>query len=169
MSFPVPFRRSGSTGQGQRLGPCPGSMRAVWITAATLALFAADLVPGPGGGGTAAVAAAVTTHAASEEIMVDGIPHVRNGEVPREGTVTLTPQELWRAGGEEDEHFFGVISAALADSAGNIYLLDRQLSEVAVYSSDGRFLRTLSREGEGPGEVRRPVDMLWMPTGTSAS
>jgi hypothetical protein len=48
---------------------------------------------------------------------------------------------------------------------GNLYLMDQQLSQVVVLSPDGEYLRTLSREGEGPGEVRRPAGMLFMPDG----
>jgi hypothetical protein len=61
---------------------------------------------------------------------------------------------------------FGVISQVKACPAGNIYLLDSQLSEVKVFSPEGEFLKTLSREGDGPGEVRNPNDMIFMPDGT---
>jgi len=102
---------------------------------------------------------------ASEEVLIDGVLHVRNGETPREGITTVRLQEAWRVGGEDDEHIFGVISDVLVDDAGNLYLLDTQLSQVSVFSPDGEFLRTLSRMGEGPGEVRRPSDMLILPDG----
>ena len=101
-----------------------------------------------------------------EEITVDGVLHVRNGATPGDGVETLNLQELWRAGGEDDEVFFGVINRVLTDAGGNIYLLDSQLSEVQVYSADGEYLRTLSREGDGPGETRNPQDMLFLPDGT---
>ncbi len=61
---------------------------------------------------------------------------------------------------------FGVIIQGLVDDDGNVYLLDGQLSEVQVFDSDGEFVKTLSREGDGPGEVRQPFDMLWMPDGS---
>ena len=59
----------------------------------------------------------------------------------------------------------------MGDDDGNIYLLDSQLSEVKVFSPDGEPLKTLSREGDGPGEFRAlssvhvlPGDtlLLWM-------
>jgi hypothetical protein len=106
--------------------------------------------------------------AAGEKTTVDGVVHVHNGAKPAEGTVTRQLEELWRAGGEEDDIFFGSIPQVLADEQGNLYLLDGQLSEVKVYGPDGTFLRTLSREGEGPGEVRRPADMFFLPDGTLA-
>jgi hypothetical protein len=104
---------------------------------------------------------------APEEVLVDGIPHVRNGSEPLEGTQTIELEELWRVGGDDDDELlFGMIGQVLQDDEGNVYILDRQLSEVKVLSADGEFLRTLSREGEGPGETRRPRDMLMLDDGS---
>ena len=79
-------------------------------------------------------------------------------------TAALT--ELWRAGGEDDEVFFGSVAAIRTDNEGNILLLDGQLSEVQVYSPAGEHLRTVFREGDGPGEVRQPNDMFVTADGT---
>jgi len=103
---------------------------------------------------------------AGEKVMVDGVLHVKNGNTPRDGVQTLQLAEQWRIGGESDDVFFGVISRVLADQEGNIYLLDSQLSEVQVFSPTGEYLKTLSREGDGPGEVRNPNDLIFMPDGT---
>lgn len=104
---------------------------------------------------------------AAEEVLIDGVPHIRNSATPRDGTETWQLQELWRAGGEDDEEiFFGVIGGAVIDDDGNLYLLDRQLCQVYVFSAAGEYLRALSREGEGPGELRRPRDLLFMPSGS---
>jgi len=103
---------------------------------------------------------------ASEEVIVDGVLHVKNGSTATEGTQTLNLTEQWRIGGDDDDVFFGVVSRVMADDAGNVYLLDSQLSEVQVFSPTGEYLRTLSREGDGPGEVRNPNDMIFMPDGT---
>lgn len=104
---------------------------------------------------------------AGEEVLVDGVLHIRNGNTPPQGVETLQLKELWRAGGEDDEDvLFGIIGQVQVDDDGNIYLLDQQLSDVKVYSPDGEFLKTLSREGDGPGEIRSPNDMIFMPDGT---
>lgn len=102
---------------------------------------------------------------AGEEVTVGGELHIRNGTTPNQGTETLKLDELWRAGGDDEETVFGVITQVLSDKDGNIYLLDTQLCEVQVYAPNGEQLRTLSREGEGPGEIRAPIDMLFMPDG----
>ncbi len=74
--------------------------------------------------------------------------------------------ELWRAGGEDDEIFFGSVAAIRSDPDGNILILDGQLSEVHVYTPDGEYLRTVFHEGDGPGEIRQPNDMFVTADGT---
>ncbi len=113
-----------------------------------------------------AAAVAGTTPRADEAA---DVPRVLNQGDPAEGTQRLTLQELWRVGGEDDEeNIFGLITQVRADAAGNIYLLDTQLAHVEVYSPTGEHLRTLSREGEGPGEVRLPIDLALLPQGRVA-
>ncbi|HEU5217941.1 MAG TPA: 6-bladed beta-propeller [Gemmatimonadales bacterium] len=40
------------------------------------------------------------------------------------------------------------------DEAGRVYVSDRKPSVIKVYGPDGTFIRTIGREGEGPGEFR---------------
>ena len=71
----------------------------------------------------------------------EGVEHVLNPAEPVAASLTLSPQELWRIGGdsESENEFFGVISQVATDPSGSVYLLDRQLSEVRVFSSSGIF------------------------------
>lgn len=92
--------------------------------------------------------------------------HVSNPEVPENGRAELATRELWRAGAAEDGPLFGVVVQVLTDADGRVYLLDTQQSTVWTFAADGRYLGTLAREGEGPGEVRRPSDMALLPNGT---
>lgn len=100
---------------------------------------------------------------AANEVVVDGVPHVKNTTKPAKGTEVFELEELWRAGGEDEDIVFGLITQVLVDEANSVYLLDTQLSQVEVFSSEGEHLRTLSRQGEGPGETNSPVDMLFLP------
>ncbi len=90
---------------------------------------------------------------------------VPSGSEPAQGVRRMQLTEAWRAGGSEDEVFFGVIVDVASDGAGHVYLLDGQLNQVFVYSDDGQYLGTLSKEGEGPGEIRRPRTLLTLPAG----
>ena len=104
---------------------------------------------------------------AGEEVMIDGVMHVKNGPEPANGVETWQLEELWTAGGEDDEEvLFGIITQVEIDQDNNIYLLDNQMSEVHVFSPDGEFLRTLGRAGEGPGEVTNPAAMTVLPDGS---
>lgn len=78
---------------------------------------------------------------------------------------TLTLQEMWRAGGEEDEIFFGSVGSVQSGAGGEVLVLDSQLAQVQVYDARGRWLRTIGRSGEGPGEVRNPADCFFLPDG----
>ncbi|MFH1842379.1 MAG: 6-bladed beta-propeller [bacterium] len=104
---------------------------------------------------------------AAQEEFVDGVLHVKNSAAPSGGIETLTLEQMWQVGGEDDDDFmFGLISQALVDDENNVYLLDSQLNEVTVVSPAGEFLRTVGREGEGPGEFRMAFDMVFMPDGS---
>ncbi len=92
--------------------------------------------------------------------------HVVNEAVSRDGIQVVQMQELWRIDDDNEDLILGSVSQIKVDADGNIYALDRQLSHVVVLSRDGEFLRTLGREGDGPGEVRRPRDMLLLPDGS---
>jgi len=87
-------------------------------------------------------------------------PIVDNPAEPAQGRREVKMVELWRAGGEDDEIFFGNIAAVQSDAEGKIYLLDSQLSEVHVYSPEGEHLSVLGREGEGPGEFQGANDIF---------
>jgi len=104
---------------------------------------------------------------AGEVVTVDGVTYVKNGAEPASGVQELNLTEQWRAGGADDEEvFFGVITQVESDEDGNLYLLDTQLSQVMVFDADGEMTGTLSRPGEGPGEVNIPADMCFMPDGS---
>jgi len=103
---------------------------------------------------------------AGDVTVVDGVTVVTNSDTPRDGVVDMKLKELWRRGGEDDDLFFGLVLKALSDDEGNIYVLDMQLAEVMVFDPNGESIGTLSREGDGPGEVRAPSDMTWMPDGS---
>ena len=90
---------------------------------------------------------------------------VRNEE-PAQDVVALELEEQWRRGAEDDDVMIGLPVEALADEEGRVYLADQQLCQVFVFGPDGDLVKTLSREGEGPGEVRGPIDLVRLPDDT---
>ena len=96
------------------------------------------------------------------ETVREGVTFVTNPEKPMD-EATLELEEMWRRGGDDDEVLFGVVSQLVEDGEGNVYLLDGQLSEIQVFSPSGEWLRSVGREGEGPGEFRNGSDMFLGP------
>jgi len=104
-----------------------------------------------------------------KEVPRDGVIHLTNPAKPSDGATTLSPSLEWRAGGdEEDDILFGVLRDIAIDDKGNIYLLDVQLNQLHVFDRDGNFVRAIGREGEGPGEFRRPSGAFITPEGKIA-
>jgi len=103
---------------------------------------------------------------AGEMVTLDGVLHVQNPASPSGDTEVLTLKEQWRVGGDDEDVLLGIVRKAMPGKDGRLYLLDFQLSEVHVFSPAGEYLRSLSHEGDGPGEIRRPADMLFMPDGS---
>jgi len=97
------------------------------------------------------------------------VPTIHNPAVPADGVRTITLEEMWRRGGDDDQELmFGAIRRAVVDTDGTVYLLDSQLCEVNVLSPGGELIRTIGRLGDGPGEFRNPTDLCLMPDGTIA-
>ena len=67
-------------------------------------------------------------------------------------------EEVYRVGsldGPEWEQFGRIFDVAF-DGAGNVYLLDIDAMTVLVVNREGGFVRTVGREGDGPGEFNFP-------------
>jgi len=96
----------------------------------------------------------------------NGVELVKNPTAPAGGDLTLAPTQLWHLGAEEDadeSELFGRVTEVLVDAAGNSYLLDTQLNEIRVFSPTGEFLRSLGRNGEGPGEFVNGLHLFFLP------
>ncbi len=88
-------------------------------------------------------------------------PIIRNPAEPPGGTRTVELAERWRIGADDEDVLLGVVADVLTDRAGNLYLLDRQLCEIQILSPEGEYIRTVGREGDGPGEFRRPRGLMF--------
>lgn len=95
---------------------------------------------------------------------VNGVTIVRNPEEPvYEGSLFATEEEL-SIGDEEgsDTYAFSDISHLTADDRGRIYALDRKESHVKVFDAEGRYLRTIGRPGQGPGDLNEPIFVYFL-------
>lgn len=104
--------------------------------------------------------AVTRTDSAGVEIVVSRGPD-------RALTWTFTP--LFRLGGAEEgaESFYRVgRHGVAADTAGRLYILDRQAHRVVVFDSAGRYLRSMGQRGGGPGELDWPFNLSVADDGT---
>jgi len=79
---------------------------------------------------------------------IDGVLHVRNSDVPRDGAANLILDEVWRAGGPDDDLVFGMITQVRQGADGNLYVMDAQLSLVHVYSPGASIYERSSAKGK---------------------
>ena len=73
------------------------------------------------------------------------------------GDATLVPETSIGELDGPEEYLFGTVGSIAVDDDHDVYVLDRQARHVRVYDSDGTYLRTLGRDGEGPGEFKVPI------------
>lgn len=57
-------------------------------------------------------------------------------------------------------HIFGEVSDAVRLSNGQIAVADRQARSVSIFNAQAELIRTLGREGEGPGEFLDPIGVV---------
>jgi len=85
------------------------------------------------------------------------VHNIKGGEWGSNPKVSL---ELVRTIGDldtDDENLaFNSPLDMAVDNAGNIYILDSGNQRIQAFDSDGRFIRTIGRKGQGPGEFSSP-------------
>jgi len=124
-----------------------------WVTIALAVVLTAGLAFVPAScskkGGEAAWKADIVT--------VDGVRTVRNPETPRNGTFAFDLVEDLVIGDEKSEAYFfpGWVTISV-DDEGLIYACDSGNRRVQVYDKTGVFVKTLGRQGQGPGEYAFP-------------
>lgn len=90
--------------------------------------------------------------------VVNGITVVENPKLPLYEEPVLILEEELRVGDQESrsDYIFAKVSSLAVDSNLNIYAADDKEGHIKVFDSDGKYLRTISRSGQGPGEIGRP-------------
>lgn len=64
--------------------------------------------------------------------------------------------------GDERNQFFNVLEIAVHPSSGDILVADGGSGVMRVFNAEGAWLRTLGRNGEGPGETTRPATITFL-------
>lgn len=92
----------------------------------------------------------------------NGVKVVKNPEDPVYGEIIFDLEEDLSIGNESDENYMFFRTGGIAtDSQGNIYIVDGGNHRIQKFRSDGQFLQTIGRKGQGPGEFESPYD-VWL-------
>jgi hypothetical protein len=91
----------------------------------------------------------------------DGMTVIRNPKEPLYGELVLELEQDLSIGREDDENyaFYKSITCAL-DRQENIYVLDFDQCRIQQYDRDGKYVKTIGRKGQGPGEIESPVQIF---------
>jgi hypothetical protein len=129
-----------------------------------LSLLLVLVLPLAGCGGDAATASADGTWVG--DVSTDGnVTTVRNEAGSKwGGAATLVEEGSIGVETGAPEYMLGSIAGLWIDDE-EIYLIDTQVPIVRVYDLDGRHLRDIGAEGQGPGEYERPRSVLVGPDG----
>jgi hypothetical protein len=87
---------------------------------------------------------------------VDGVTIVKNPIEPLNPELHITFEEDLTIGAEvgDENYMFGSQVFLNTDDEGNFYVTDWDRKTVRKYDSDGKFLHSIGRPGQGPGEFQ---------------
>jgi len=97
----------------------------------------------------------------------DGVKTITNPDYPRDGRFIAKLIEEMSCG-EEAQPDAAMLNKPLdlkVDDQGRVYVMDWGDMHIKVYDPQGRFLRTISRKGQGPGEFGTPAFFTLMMDG----
>jgi hypothetical protein len=128
------------------------------------ALVAASAVLGACSGGEARARGATVEYDTAGDTIVARV------QGPALWGEDLVLQEEVRVGELEgaDEYTFGNVVSVTVDDAGAMYVLDEQARTVRKYDATGRHVQNIGRSGSGPGELKQPHSLDFLPDGRLA-
>jgi len=89
---------------------------------------------------------------------VDGVTVVKNPKKPMYGEDVFSLEEELSIGEAEgrEKYMFSEIRGIAVDDEERIYFLDSKEAHIKVFDKDGEYVNTISRKGQGPGEIGFP-------------
>lgn len=90
---------------------------------------------------------------------IDGVAVVKNPKEPMYGEDVFSLEEELSIGEAEGpaEYMFSQIRSVAVDDEERIYVLDEKEAHVKVFDLNGKYIRTIGRKGQGPGELQLPL------------
>lgn len=92
---------------------------------------------------------------------IDGVTVVKNPKDPMYGEEVFILEEELSIGDVEgpEEYMFSRIRSLAVDNGERIYVLDAKEAHVKVFDQLGKYIRTIGRKGQGPGELQSPLNL----------
>ncbi len=93
----------------------------------------------------------------------DGVRVVKNPAEPLHGEFTFELKEDLRLGGDpaKEASYFPKGGMVAVDANGNLFVVDMGNRRVQMYDPNGAFVRTIGRQGQGPGEYMFPTGVYF--------
>ena len=87
-----------------------------------------------------------------------------------DATIRVQAEDIYRVGAIDGDSWdvFGRIASVAFDPSGNLYILDGDANHVAVVDPSGELVRTVGKQGGGPGEFQAPFGFAPLPDGRLA-
>jgi len=100
-------------------------------------------------------------------VIENGVRVVQNPAEPLYGEFSFELQEELTIGGDPDNeaYYFPKGARLSVDEEGNLYVCDGGSRRVQMYDKSGKYVRTIGRQGQGPGEYMFPIQVLFGPGG----
>ncbi len=91
----------------------------------------------------------------------DGVKVIKNPKEPiYSEDIFGLEQEITIGEKEGDEEYrFTRLRAIDVDVKGNIYALDSREGHIKVFDNNGKYIKTIGKKGQGPGEMQMPYDI----------
>ncbi len=90
----------------------------------------------------------------------NGLEVIKNPAEPQYGALPMDVAEDLSLESETDKNLsFYRIRSVRVDRDGNIFVLDAGNFRIQVFDRNGRFMRSIGRQGQGPGEFQFPARM----------
>jgi hypothetical protein len=96
---------------------------------------------------------------------LDGVTLIKNPKEPiyKEDIFSLEEELLIGEAESKDEYMFSQVIDVDVDYEGRIYILDSREAHIVVFDKKGKYLATIGRKGQGPGEMQKPQSIQITP------
>ncbi len=83
----------------------------------------------------------------------------RLAEIYKTGKIRLIPEITITDEAMNAKDFFAGASDVALDGKGDLYVCDGRANNIKKFSAQGKYLKTIGKQGQGPGDFNNPIEM----------